>query len=82
VKESNPALAVDGGIPLQFHIDCPRPAATEERRWATNLLRNPSLTCPKRRKPNDREYSGPFAVRSNMLTFRVNRRSKQPIEQL
>ena len=33
-ERSNPAPAVDGGIPLQFQIRRPRPAATEERRWA------------------------------------------------
>ena len=29
----NPAPAVDGGIPFQFHIDRPCPAATEEHRY-------------------------------------------------
>jgi hypothetical protein len=31
---SNPAGTVDGGIPRQFHIKRPRPAATDPHRWA------------------------------------------------
>ncbi len=32
---TNPALPVDGGIAIVFHVEWPRPAATEEQRSAT-----------------------------------------------
>jgi hypothetical protein len=30
----NPPASVDGGITFLFHVACPRPAATEQVRWA------------------------------------------------